>query len=52
MFFCTVIWEIYDLFELRFWAIDLLMGLFRGAVLRHGRGAWKQPTEMPTKSPH
>ena len=34
--------------------IDLLMGLFRGAVVRHGRGARKQlikqPTEMPTST--
>ena len=34
--------------------IDLLMGLFRGAVFRHGGGARKQPikqqTEMPTST--
>ena len=34
--------------------IDLLMGLFRGAVFRHGGGARKQvikqPTEVPTST--
>ena len=31
--------------------IDLLMGLFRGAVFRHGRGALKQPIKQPTETP-
>ena len=31
--------------------IDLLMGLFRGAVFRHGRGARKQPIKQPTEMP-
>ena len=31
--------------------VDLLMGLFRGAVFRHGRGARKQPIKQPTEMP-
>ena len=31
--------------------IDLLMGLFRGAVFRHGWGALKQPIKQPTETP-
>ena len=31
--------------------IDLLMGLFRGAVFRDGRGARKQPIKQPTEMP-
>ena len=31
--------------------IDLLMGLFRGAVFRHGGGARKQPIKQPTETP-
>ena len=31
--------------------VDLLMGLFRGAVFHHGRGAWKQPIKQPTEMP-
>ena len=31
--------------------IDLLMGLFRGAVFRHGWGARKQPIKQPTGMP-
>ena len=31
--------------------IDLLMGLFRGAVFRHGGGARKQPIKQPTGMP-
>ena len=31
--------------------IDLLMGLFRGAVFRHGGGARKQPIKQPTELP-
>ena len=31
--------------------IDLLMGLFRGAVFRHGGGALKQPIKQPTEMP-
>ena len=31
--------------------IDLLMGLFRGAVFRHGGGARKQPIEQRTGMP-
>ena len=31
--------------------IDLLMGLFRGAVFRHGEGALKQPIKQPTETP-
>ena len=31
--------------------IDLLMGRFRGAVFRHGRGARKQPIKHPTEMP-
>ena len=31
--------------------IDLLMGLFRGAVFCHGGGARKQPIKQPTKMP-
>ena len=31
--------------------IDLLMGLFRGAVFRDGGGALKQPIEQPTEMP-
>ena len=31
--------------------IDLLMGLFRGAVFRHGGGARKQPIKEPTETP-
>ena len=31
--------------------IDLLMGLFRGAVFRHGEGALKQPMKQPTETP-
>ena len=31
--------------------IDLLMGLFRGAVFRHGGGALKQPIKQPTDTP-
>ena len=31
--------------------IDLLMGLFRGAVFRRGRGARKQPMKQPTEMP-
>ena len=31
--------------------IDLLMGLFRGAVFRHGGGARKQPIKQPTEMP-
>ena len=31
--------------------IDLLKGLLRGAVFRHGRGARKQPIEQPTEMP-
>ena len=31
--------------------IDLLMGLFRGAVFRHGGGALKQPIKQPTETP-
>ena len=30
---------------------DLLMGLFRGAVFRHGGGARKQPIKQPTEMP-
>ena len=30
---------------------DLLMGLFRGAVFRHGWGARKQPIKHPTEMP-
>ena len=31
--------------------IDLLMGLFRGAVFHHGGGALKQPINEPTETP-
>ena len=31
--------------------IDLLMGLFRGAVFRHSGGALKQPIEQATETP-
>ena len=31
--------------------IDLLMGLFRGAVFCHGRGGLKQPIKQPTETP-
>ena len=31
--------------------IDLLMGLFRGAVFRHGGGDRKQPIKQPTEMP-
>ena len=31
--------------------IDLLKGLFRGAVFRHGGGALKQPIKEPTETP-
>ena len=31
--------------------IDLLMGLFKGAVFRHGEGALKQPIKQPTETP-
>ena len=31
--------------------IDLLMGLFRGAVFQHGWGARKQPIKQPTEMP-
>ena len=31
--------------------IDLLMGLFGGAVFRHGWGAGKQPIKQPTEMP-
>ena len=31
--------------------IDLLMGLFRGAVFRHCKGALKQPIKQPTETP-
>ena len=31
--------------------IDPLMGLFRGAVFRHGGGARKQPIKQPTEMP-
>ena len=31
--------------------IDLLMGLFRGAVFRHGGGGRKQPIKQPTDMP-
>ena len=31
--------------------IDLLMGLCRGAVFRHGVGAQKQPIKLPTEMP-
>ena len=31
--------------------IDLLMGLFRGAVFHHGWGARKQPIKQPTEMP-
>ena len=31
--------------------IDLSMGLFRGAVFRHGGGARKQPIKQPTEMP-
>ena len=31
--------------------IDLLMGLFRGAVFGHGGGALKQPIKQPTETP-
>ena len=31
--------------------IDLLMGLFRGAVFRHGWGGRKQPIKQPTDMP-
>ena len=31
--------------------IDLLMGLFRGAVFRHVWGALKQPIKEPTETP-
>ena len=31
--------------------IDLLMGLVRGAVFRHGGGAQKQPIKQPTETP-
>ena len=31
--------------------IDPLMGLFRGAVFRHGGGAPKQPIKQPTETP-
>ena len=31
--------------------IDLLVGLFRGAVFRHGEGALKQPIKQPTETP-
>ena len=31
--------------------IDLLMGLFRGAVFRHGGGALKQPIKEQTETP-
>ena len=30
--------------------IDLLMGLFRGAVFRHGGGALKQPIKQATEN--
>ena len=30
--------------------IDLLMGLFRGAVFRYGGGALKQPIKEPTET--
>ena len=32
-------------------SIDLLMGLFRGAVFCHGEGALKQPIKQPTETP-
>ena len=31
------------------WFIDLLMGLFRGAVFFHGGGARKQPIKQATE---
>ena len=31
--------------------VDLLMGLFRGAVFRRGRGARKQPIKQPSEMP-
>ena len=31
--------------------IEPLMGLFRGAVFRHGGGALKQPIKQPTETP-
>ena len=31
--------------------IDLLMGLFRGAVFHHGRDARKQPIKQPAEMP-
>ena len=31
--------------------IDLLMGLFRGAVFRYGGGARKQPIKQPIETP-
>ena len=31
--------------------MDLLMGLFRGAVFHHGGGARKQPIKQPTETP-
>ena len=31
--------------------MDLLMGLFRGAVFHHGGGARKQPIKQPTAMP-
>ena len=37
--------------ELGYRIIDLLMGLFRGAVFCHGEGARKQPIKQPTHMP-
>ena len=45
----TEIWS--DVLGLAPKLIDLLMGLFRGAVFRHGGGALKQPIKQPTETP-
>ena len=37
--------------EFRSFFIDLLMGLFRRAVFRHGGGARKQPIKQATETP-
>ena len=47
--FLKVLFRRLSSFESNF--IDLLMGLFRGAVFRHGGGALKQPIKDPTETP-
>ena len=37
--------------EEKVFIVDLVMGLFRGAVFRHGGGALKQPIKQPIKTP-